>query len=108
MSITPMASRSETLSKQKRPIIFSGMNVNQVKLKLAAQLDDKEKLLEKAGTSQISRNAFLKQRDVIRKEIQQLNRYSQDDELPTEIRSRLEDLANEFQFLKSSEVSFFL
>ncbi|CEP15628.1 hypothetical protein [Parasitella parasitica] len=79
------------------------MNVNQVKLELAAQLEDKEKLLGKTGTSQISRNALIKQADVIRKELLVLNQYEQQDELPDDIRSKLEDLANEVQSLKSSK-----
>lgn len=101
---TPLASRSETLSKNTRPISFSGMNVSQVKSKLKAQLEDKEKLLEKVGKSQISRNALIKQADVIRKEIQFLEQYNEREELPTPIRSKLENLANEFQYLKSSKV----
>jgi hypothetical protein len=102
---TPTTSLSEKVSRQKRPISFSGMNVNQVKSQLAAQLDDKERILERIGTSQISRNALIKQTDVIRKEILHLNRFDQDKELPTEIQSKLEGLANEFQYLKSSKVS---
>ena len=47
---------------------------------------------------------MIKQTDVIRKEILDLNRYEQEDELPDEIRSKLEGLANEVQFLKSSKV----
>ena len=97
-------SLSETMAKQKRPISFSGMNVRQVKSELTAQLNDKEKLLGKSGTSQISRNALIKQTDVIKKEILDLNQYEQEDELPDEIRSKLEGLANEVQFLKSSKV----
>lgn len=103
---TPTSSLSEKVSRQKRPISFSGMNANQVKSQLAAQLDDKEKILERIGTSQISRNALIKQSDDIRKEILQLNKFDQDEELPLEIQSKLEGLANEFQYLKSSKVSF--
>lgn len=102
MSI-PQTSLSETISR-KRPISFSGMNVNQVKLELTAQLNDKEKLIGKIGTSQITRNALLKQTEVIRKELKDLNEYEQGEELPDDIRSKLEDLANEVQFLKSSKV----
>lgn len=102
---TPTSSLSEKVSRQKRPISFSGMNVKQVKSQLAAQLDDKEKILERIGTSQISRNALIKQSDDIRKEISRLNKYDQNEELPLEIQSKLEGLANEFQYLKSSKVS---
>ncbi|GAA5814324.1 hypothetical protein MFLAVUS_007818 [Mucor flavus] len=35
--------------------------------------------------------------------IQRLNQYSQEEELPIEIQSKLEDLANEFQYLKTSK-----
>lgn len=98
-----MTSLSETAKRQKRPISFSGMNVDQVKSQLTSQLEEKEKLLSKVGTSQISRNALIKQSDVIRKELARLNHYSQEEELPDEIRSKLEDLANEFQYLKSSK-----
>lgn len=94
--------------KQKRPISFVGMNVNQVKTELTAQLNDKEKVLGKIGTSQISRNALIKQTDTIRKELLDLNRYSQDEELPIQIRSKLEDLANEFQYLKSAKVKIYI
>lgn len=106
MSI-PQPSLSETILK-KRPISFSGKNVNQVKLELTAQLNDKEKLLGKEGTSQITRNALLKQTEVIKKELIQLNKYEQEEELPEEIRSKLEGLANEVQFLKSSKVNIIL
>lgn len=81
------------------------MNVNQVKSELTAQLNDKEKILGRAGTSQISRNALIKQTDVIRKELLDLNRFEQEDELPDDLRLKLEGLANEVQFLKSSKVS---
>ncbi|CAO3648442.1 unnamed protein product [Mucor fragilis] len=100
---TAISSLSETTSKQKRPISFSGMNVNQVKSELTAQLNDKEKILGRAGTSQISRNALIKQTDVIRKELLDLNRFEQEDELPDDLRLKLEGLANEVQFLKSSK-----
>ncbi|EPB89506.1 hypothetical protein HMPREF1544_03589 [Mucor circinelloides 1006PhL] len=79
------------------------MNVNQVKSELTAQLNDKEKILGRAGTSQISRNALIKQTDVIRKELLDLNRFEQEDELPDDLRLKLEGLANEVQFLKSSK-----
>lgn len=102
------SSLSETVMKQKRPISFVGMNVNQVKTELTAQLNDKEKVLGKIGTSQISRNALIKQTDTIRKELLDLNRYSQDEELPIQIRSKLEDLANEFQYLKSAKVKIYI
>lgn len=99
-----MASQ-QNVSKSNRPISFVGMNVNQVKSELAAQLSNQEQLLAKLGTSQISRNAFLKQSDMIRKELQDLNKYNQQDELPTEIREKLEALANEFQHIKATKVS---
>lgn len=99
-----MASQ-QNVSKSNRPISFVGMNVNQVKSELAAQLSNQEQLLAKLGTSQISRNAFLKQSDMIRKELQDLNKYNQQDELPTEIREKLETLANEFQHIKATKVS---
>lgn len=102
---TPMTSLSETSRRQKRPISFSGMNADQVRAQLTSQLEEKEKLLSQAGASQISRNALSKQRDVIKKELARLNQYSQEEELPNEILSKLEDLANEFQYLKSSKVS---
>ncbi|KAF1800007.1 hypothetical protein FB192DRAFT_1286028 [Mucor lusitanicus] len=100
---TATNSLSETMSKQKRPISFSGMNVHQVKSELTAQLNDKEKMLGRGGTSQISRNALIKQTDVIRKELLDLNRFEQEDELPDDLRLKLEGLANEVQFLKSSK-----
>lgn len=100
---TPMTSLSETSRRQKRPISFSGMNADQVRAQLTSQLEEKEKLLSQAGASQISRNALSKQRDVIKKELARLNQYSQEEELPNEILSKLEDLANEFQYLKSSK-----
>ncbi|KAK4511169.1 uncharacterized protein ATC70_012382 [Mucor velutinosus] len=100
---TATNSLSETMSKQKRPISFFGMNVNQVKSELTAQLNDKEKMLSRVGTSQISRNALIKQTDVIRKELLDLNRFKQEDELPDDLRLKLEGLANEVQFLKSSK-----
>lgn len=103
---TPTKSLSETVRRQKRPISFSGMNVVQVKTQLNSQLEEKEKLIAKAGTSQISRNALIKQSDVIKKELVRLNNYSQEEELPDEVRSKLEDLANEFQYLKTSKVGF--
>jgi hypothetical protein len=96
---------SDTVIKQKKPISFDGMNVNQVKTELSAQLNDKEKMLGKIGTSQISRNALIKQTDIIRRELLDLNRYQQEDQLPIEVRTKLEDLANEFQYLKSSKVN---
>ncbi|KAL9559682.1 hypothetical protein MBANPS3_000305 [Mucor bainieri] len=100
----PTSSLSEAMSsKPKRPISFSGMNVNQVKSELTAQLNDKEKMLGRVGTSQISRNALIKQTDVIRKELLDLNRFQQEDELPDDLRLKLEGLANEVQFLKSSK-----
>ncbi|KAL4214367.1 hypothetical protein AB4K20DRAFT_1880040 [Rhizopus microsporus] len=99
-----MASQ-QNVSKSSRPISFVGMNVNQVKSELAAQLSNQEQLLAKLGTSQISRNAFLKQSDMIRKELQDLNKYNQQDELPTEIREKLETLANEFQHIKATKSS---
>ncbi|CEG63231.1 hypothetical protein RMATCC62417_00408 [Rhizopus microsporus] len=99
-----MASQ-QNVSKSNRPISFVGMNVNQVKSELAAQLSNQEQLLAKLGTSQISRNAFLKQSDMIRKELQDLNKYNQQDELPTEIREKLETLANEFQHIKATKSS---
>lgn len=77
--------------------------MNQVKSELAAQLNDKEKMLGRVGTSQISRNALIKQTDVIRKELLDLNRFEQEDELPDDLRLKLEGLANEVQFLKSSK-----
>ncbi|KAL7321735.1 hypothetical protein PS15m_001473 [Mucor circinelloides] len=100
---TATNSLSEAMSRQKRPISFSGMNVHQVKSELTAQLNDKEKILGRAGTSQISRNALIKQTDVIRKELLDLNRFEQEDELPDDLRLKLEGLANEVQFLKSSK-----
>ncbi|KAI9257818.1 hypothetical protein EDC94DRAFT_522094 [Helicostylum pulchrum] len=100
---TLSSSLSETVGKQRRPISFSGMSANQVKAQLITQLAEKEKLLEKFGKSQISRNALIKQSDVINNEIQHLNQYNQEEELPIEIQSKLEDLANEFQYLKTSK-----
>lgn len=79
----------------KKLISFSGMNVSQVKLELTAQLHDKETLLGKIGTSQIARNALIKQTEVLRKELLNLNQYQDDADLPAEIKSKLEVLANE-------------
>jgi hypothetical protein len=94
--------------KQKRPISFVGMNVNQVKTELTTQLNNKENMLSKVGTSQISRNALIKQTDTIRKELLDLNRYPQEDQLPDQVRSKLEDLANEFQYLKVKKKKSFV
>ncbi|RCI03389.1 hypothetical protein CU098_000520, partial [Rhizopus stolonifer] len=95
-----LKSPSGTDLKQKRPISFAGMTANQVKLELTAQLNNKEKVLEKANASPISKNALTKQTDRIRKEILSLDQYKHGDPLPTDIRSKLENLANEFQDMK--------
>lgn len=109
MSTPPSLSLSETVGKHKRPISFSGMNVNQVKQHLAIQVAEKERLLEKFSSSQIARNALIKQADAIHREILHLNQqYNPQDKLPIEIQSKLEDLSNEFQYLKNSKVSYIL
>ncbi|KAI9486371.1 MAG: hypothetical protein EXX96DRAFT_516368 [Benjaminiella poitrasii] len=98
----PISSPYETASQLKNPISFSGLTVNQVKLELTDQLNEKEKVLKKTGTNPLSRNALIQQTEVIKKELLDLNQYDQEQELPLEIRSKLENLANKFQYLKST------
>lgn len=95
---------SGTDLKQKRPVSFAGKSIQQVKLELTAQLNEKEKALEKTGMSPISRNALIKQTEAIKTEINALDGYQKEDELPTDVRLKLEDLANEFQGLKGTKV----
>ncbi|KAI8365667.1 hypothetical protein EDC96DRAFT_509460 [Choanephora cucurbitarum] len=94
---------SGTDLKQKRSVSFAGKSIQQVKLELTAQLNEKEKALEKTGMSPISRNALIKQTEAIKAEINALDGYQKEDELPTDVRLKLEDLANEFQGLKGTK-----
>ncbi|KAG0837047.1 hypothetical protein G6F16_005756 [Rhizopus arrhizus] len=93
-------------NKPNGPVSFVGMNVNQVKLELAAQLSSQEQFVASLGaTSQISKNAILKQLDVIKRELQDMDEYNQNDELPTDLRVRLEAVANELQHIKATKSS---
>ncbi|KAG1133783.1 hypothetical protein G6F42_001119 [Rhizopus arrhizus] len=92
----------QNVSKSSRPISFVGMNIHQIKSELNAQLDNQEELLEKSA-SPISRNAIMKQTGVLRKELKGLNKYNQQDEIPEELRLKLETLANEFQQIKTTK-----
>ncbi|KAG1456088.1 hypothetical protein G6F46_007849 [Rhizopus delemar] len=92
----------QNVSKSSRPISFVGMNIHQIKSELNAQLDNQEQLLEKSA-SPISRNAIIKQTGVLRKELKGLNKYNQQDEIPEELRLKLETLANEFQQIKTTK-----
>ncbi|KAI8393448.1 uncharacterized protein BYT42DRAFT_609242 [Radiomyces spectabilis] len=84
-----------------RRISFVGMKINQVKTELESQLQDKERLLGSIPTNGISKNALLKQTAEIRQTIQDLNALDEDDELPATSRNQLENLASEFQFVKT-------
>jgi hypothetical protein len=97
-------SLSDQPARKGRPISFQNMKVNQVKAELAAQLQDKDELINKSGTSQISRNALIKQSDLIRRELDDLQHFNQEEELPFDLQTKLEDLANEFQYLKNNKV----
>lgn len=97
----------QNVSKSSRPISFVGMNIHQIKSELNAQLDNQEELLEKSA-SPISRNAIMKQTGVLRKELKGLNKYNQQDEIPEELRLKLETLANEFQQIKTTKALRFL
>ncbi|KAG1141903.1 hypothetical protein G6F37_007959 [Rhizopus arrhizus] len=92
----------QNVSKSSRPISFVGMNIHQIKSELNAQLDNQEQLLEKSA-SPMSRNAIMKQTGVLRKELKGLNKYDQQDEVPEELRLKLETLANEFQQIKTTK-----
>lgn len=76
------------MSKPPVLISFSEMNVKQARLQLTAQLHDKETLLGKIGTSQITRNALIKQTELLRKELLELSQYDEEDKVPEEIESR--------------------
>ncbi|KAI8877170.1 hypothetical protein K501DRAFT_230742 [Backusella circina FSU 941] len=97
------ASLSDQPARKGRPISFQNMKVNQVKAELAAQLHDKDEVINKAGTSQISRNALIKQSDLIRRELNELQHFNQEEELPIDLQNKLEGLANEFQYLKNNK-----
>ncbi|KAG0165211.1 hypothetical protein DFQ28_009087 [Apophysomyces sp. BC1034] len=83
------------------PMSFSGLKIDEVIAELKDQLDNKELLLSNMNSNGISRNALLKQTAEIRQRIHDLNQMDNEDELSTADRRRLENLANEFHFVKN-------